>query len=348
MPMKSFESAPPAAIPLSWVGPVKLTGDHAYDGPVPLATFETPLWPSVGRGAAVTRHAGGIFAAVLDARMTRSVALAAPDARRAAAWAAELPALESDLRRATEETSRHAKFLSCTAEVAGRILFLRFAFSTGEASGHNMATKAAAAGLSWLLAHWEGSEYVSESGNVCCDKKTSAVNGLLGRGKRVVAEACIPGPLVTRFLHVDAAAIERINWRKNYLGSVLAGSLRSANAHFANMLLAFYLATGQDAANIVEGSQGTVLAEALPDGSLRFSATLPNLVVGTVGNGKGLDWVKDNLARLGCDGGGNGEASARLAALAAATVLCGELSLLAALAKPGELMGAHLALERGR
>ncbi|MBQ7251550.1 MAG: hydroxymethylglutaryl-CoA reductase [Kiritimatiellae bacterium] len=345
--MKTFDEAT-ASIPLAWVGPVKTTGPFPYDGPVPLATFESPLWPSVARGAAVTRHAGGIFAAVPDARMTRSVALAAPDAERAAAWAAEVPSLAEELRRATGATSRHAKYLDCRAETAGRLLFLRFAFSTGEASGHNMATKAAAAALQWLLAHWEGAEYVSESGNLCCDKKTSAVNGLLGRGRRAVAEARIPAALVKRFLHVEAADIERLNWRKNYVGSVLAGSLRSANAHFANMLLAFYLATGQDAANIVEGSQGTVLAEAEADGALRFSVTLPNLVVGTVGNGKGLPWVKENLARLGCDGGGDGSASARLAALAAATVLCGELSLLAALAKPGELMGAHLALERGK
>ena len=35
-----------------------------------------------------------------------------------------------------------------------------------------------------------------------------------------------------------------------------------------------------------------------------------------------------------------------LAAICAATVLCGELSLLAAQTNPGELMRAHLALER--
>ena len=104
------------------------------------------------------------------------------DAERAAAWAAEVPSLAENLRQATEATSRHAKYLDCRAETAGRLLFLRFAFSTGEASGHNMATKAAAAALQWLLAHWEGAEYVSESGNFCCDKKTSAVNGILGRG----------------------------------------------------------------------------------------------------------------------------------------------------------------------
>ena len=38
----------------------------------------------------------------------------------------------------------------------------------------------------------------------------------------------------------------------------------------------------------------------------------------------------------------------RLAIIAAATVLCGELSLLAAQTNPGELMAAHLRLERGK
>lgn len=37
----------------------------------------------------------------------------------------------------------------------------------------------------------------------------------------------------------------------------------------------------------------------------------------------------------------------RLAVIAAATVLCGELSLLAAQTNPGELMRAHVHLERG-
>ena len=41
-----------------------------------------------------------------------------------------------------------------------------------------------------------------------------------------------------------------------------------------------------------------------------------------------------------------GENARRLAAVAAAAVLCGELSLLAALTNPGELMDAHLRMER--
>ena len=141
--------------------------------------------------------------------------------------------------------------------------------------------------------------------------------------------------------------METLNTRKNLLGSLLAGSIRSANAHYANMLLGFYLATGQDAANIVEGSQGITRAEER-DGDLYFSCTLPNVIVGSVGNGKGLPEVEEALTKLGCrqerEPGENGR---RLAVLAAATVLCGELSLLAAQTNPGELMRSHVVLERG-
>ena len=113
------------------------------------------------------------------------------------------------------------------------------------------------------------------------------------------------------------------------------------------MLLGFYLATGQDAANIVEGSQGVTLAEARAD-ELYFSVTLPNLIVGTVGNGKGLPFVEENLRELGClEAREPGANARRLALICAATVLCGELSLLAAQTNPGELMAAHLRLERG-
>ena len=59
-------------------------------------------------------------------------------------------------------------------------------------------------------------------------------------------------------------AMATMNVRKNMIGTLLAGGIRSANAHYANMLLAFYLATGQDAANIVEGSQGVTVAELMP------------------------------------------------------------------------------------
>ncbi|GAB2684866.1 hypothetical protein GCM10027089_01620 [Nocardia thraciensis] len=58
-----------AAVPLAWLGPVRITGNTiTAELDVPLATYETPLWPSVRRGARVsTLCENGIVTTVLDA-----------------------------------------------------------------------------------------------------------------------------------------------------------------------------------------------------------------------------------------------------------------------------------------
>ena len=347
--MKSESESLVAAIPMRKVGPIKLSGPEVeFEGLVPLATFEIPLWPSVERGARVTAKAGGIRAVVLDERMTRSVLLDAPSAQRAQELIEFVQAQREALAQVAAGTSRFARLKDMHFEVVGHLVYIRFEFSTGDAAGHNMATRAADAMLAWILEKRPECAYGSISGNYCCDKKPSAVNGILGRGKYTVVETTISRKLVERYLHTTPEEIVQLNVRKNWVGTSLAGGLRSANAHFANMLLAFYLATGQDAANIIEGSQGFVLAEAREDEGLYFSCTLPNLIVGTVGNGKGLPFVEENLRELGClEARESGQNARRLAMICAATVLCGELSLLAAQTNPGELMAAHLRLERG-
>ncbi|MFJ8477005.1 hydroxymethylglutaryl-CoA reductase [Kitasatospora sp. NPDC094011] len=337
-----------AGVPMRWVGPVRISGNVATtETTVPLATYESPLWPSVGRGAKVSRQAEhGIVATLVDERMTRSVLVEANDAATALAAARHIETHLEELQAIVRGCSRYAQLVGVRHEINANLLFVRFEFTTGDASGHNMATLASDLLLEHLLRTVPGISYGSISANYCTDKKASAVNGILGRGKNVVTELLVPHKTVTGVLHTTAAKIVQLNIRKNMLGTLLAGGVRSANAHFANMLLGFYLATGQDAANIVEGSQGTVTAEER-DGDLYFACTLPNLIVGTVGNGKGLAFVDTNLARLGCRIDREpGDNARRLAVIAAATVLCGELSLLAAQTNPGELMHAHVHLER--
>nr|BAE78981.1 3-hydroxy-3-methylglutaryl-CoA reductase [Streptomyces sp. KO-3988] len=337
-----------AGVPMRWVGPLRISGNVAVtETQVPLATYESPLWPSVGRGAKVSMLSErGIAATLVDERMTRSVLVEATDAQTAYTAARAIEARIEELRAVVRTCSRFAELLQVRHEIAGNLLFVRFEFSTGDASGHNMATLASDALLAHLLQTIPGISYGSISGNYCTDKKATAINGILGRGKNVVTELVVEREVVERVLHTTAAKIVELNIRKNLLGTLLAGGIRSANAHYANMLLGFYLATGQDAANIVEGSQGVTLAEDR-DGDLYFSCNLPNLIVGTVGNGKGLEFVETNLNRLGCrEDRAPGENARRLAVIAAATVLCGELSLLAAQTNPGELMRAHVQLER--
>ncbi|MEX2606821.1 MAG: hydroxymethylglutaryl-CoA reductase [Kiritimatiellia bacterium] len=336
-----------ASVPLRRVGPLCfVVNGHSDQCEVPLATYESPLWPSTARGARVSELCGGIHCTLMDERMTRSLLLEAPNAGEALRMVSDLKADLPSLQTAVAETSRFAHLLDLHAQFVGNLVYLRFAFATGDASGHNMTTKAAERLMRHILQHFPSMKEVSVSGNYCTDKKCSAVNGILGRGKYVVTEALIPEKIVRRYLKTTAAKVAELNVRKNLIGTLLAGGTRSANAHVANILLAFYLATGQDAANIVEGSQSITHAEDR-GGDLYFSLTLPNLIVGTVGNGKGLDFVEEHLALLGCrEDRPSGENAARLAIICAAAAWCGELSLMAALTNPGELMRAHQKWER--
>lgn len=339
---------PVAAVPLKWVGPIRVSGNTVNDEvEVPLATYESPLWPSVGRGARISRLVdGGIKATVLDERMTRSILLEADDAASALAAIQELHSRRAELEQVVSAGSRFAKLIDIHHQIVANLLFVRFEFTTGDASGHNMVTQASDHLMNHILQSVPGVRYGSVSGNYCTDKKATAVNGILGRGKNVVTEITIPRDIVEKRLRTTAERVVQLNIRKNLIGTMLAGGIRSANAHYANMLLGIYLATGQDAANIVEGSQGITQAEDR-DGDLYFSCSLPNLIVGTVGNGKGLQFVEDNLTRMGCrEDRAPGENARRLAVLTAATVLCGELSLMAAQTNPGELMAAHVRFER--
>ena len=334
-------------IPLKWVGPIKCDlGDGEESLKVPMATYETTLWPSTNRGAKVSRFTDGIQTACLSSTMTRSAILSAPDMTQAVGITTQITANLAALKFPVSESSRFAELISIHPEVVGRLIFLRLQFTTGDAAGHNMTTKATDAIIRHLLGHFPNLEYESISGNLCTDKKTSAINSLLGRGHHILASMTIKREACQKHLRTTPEAIVRLNNHKNLLGGTLAGSLRSANAHFANMLLATYLATGQDAANIVEGSQGITLAEIVDD-ALQISIKCPNIIVGTIGNGKHLPKVQDALKQLGCqEDRPTGMNSQRLARIIGATLLCGELSLLAAQTNPGELTRSHMVFER--
>lgn len=336
-----------AAIPMRVVGPVRIISKEVdAEVPLPLATLEAPLWPSTHRGARACTHAGGIRAVIVDERMTRSVLVEADSAVITHQVYLDIKQRHTELQAVVSATSRFAKLIDINAQMIGSLLYLRFEFLTGDAAGHNMVTLASDRMLEWILQQYKQVRYVSVSGNFCADKKVSAVNGILGRGKNVIAEVTLSRKLCNKFLKTEPEKIVDLNIKKNLLGSIAAGGLRTANAHFANMLLGFYLATGQDAANIIEGSQGFVSAEMRGD-DLYFAVTLPNVIVGAIGSGKELDFVRQNLKLLGCDSdGAPGDNGRRLAVIAAAAVLCGELSLLAALTNPGELMQSHVKLER--
>jgi hydroxymethylglutaryl-CoA reductase (NADPH) len=75
-----------------------------------------------------------------------------------------------------------------------------------------------------------------------------------------------------------------------------------------------------------------------------FSVTLPNVLVGSVGGGTGLPSQSAALDLLGLRGPGH---AAALAELVAAVCLCGEISIIAAIAG-GQFTRAHAKLARQR
>jgi len=345
--MRQYTTEKMAMIPMRWVGPIRIISAEVDEAVhVPLATLESPLWPSTQRGAMVCNQAGGIHAIVKDERMTRSILLEAKSVKILHEALLSLRQQKTAMQAVVSEVSRFTRLLDIHDQLVGSLLYLRLEFFTGDAAGHNMATLAADRILDWIIKRYPALSYVSISGNYCTDKKVSAVNGILGRGKNVIAEVTITRAQCRRFLKTTPEKIVQLNIKKNLVGNILAGGVRTANAHFANALLGFYLATGQDVANIVEGSQGIAYAE-MRDEDLYFSVSIPNVIVGSVGNGKTLDFVRENLQELGClEKREPGVNARRLAVIATAATLCTELSLLAAQTKPGELMKSHLKLER--
>ena len=346
-------------IPSQWVGPVDVRGlptngknaNHSdcESVPLPLATYEQPMWPSVHRGAKVFNHSGGLQTRLISEAMTRSISFHCDSASEAHQSIQQIQDMMPELAAKVASISRFTRLEAMQPQQVGNLIYIRLAYGTGDASGHNMVTLASDQIQALLLQKFPQLNYGSISGNICVDKKNSAINGILGRGRHVIADCLISKKTLRRYLHTSAAKMQRLHIQKNLVGSIVAGSVRSANAHYANMLLAFYLACGQDGANVVEGSQGITHLEERGDNGedLYFSVSIPNLIVGTVGNGKHLVGSRNVLARMGClqqqDTGANAR---RLAMIAAACVACGELSLLAAQTNPGELINAHLRLER--
>jgi hydroxymethylglutaryl-CoA reductase (NADPH) len=339
------DSQCPTVLPTKVVGPIKMNYCGAqFFVSVPVATFETPLWSSIKRGALVSQKTGGINVHVIDDFMSRSIILEAKNLENGLFCKKWIETHHNEIADIIEKSSHFAELKRIDIENVGKLLYVRLGITTENASGHNMATKAADAVLGFIISHVQDIKYVSVSGNYCTDKKVSSVNGILGRGKKVSAELTVSRDVCQSILKTIPEKITELNITKNLVGSILSGGVRSANAHFANIALAIYLATGQDAANVVEASQGITFAD-LQGKDLYFSVNIPNIIVGTVGNGKDLDFALKNLELLGCDPSVSGS-SKKLAAVIASAILCSELSLMAAITNQGELMHSHAKLER--
>jgi hydroxymethylglutaryl-CoA reductase (NADPH) len=300
----------------------------------------------VNRGCAALSASGGALARVEDLGMTRAPVFQTSGIEQTARFLQWVDEHLEDLRWITQSTSRYLRLLDIQPFAFGTTVFLRFRFWVGDAMGMNMVTIACDRAVRELIEPGTGVSCVSLSGNYCVDKKPAFINFQNGRGKRIHAEAVVGASVLERCLKTTAAALLETQYRKNLLGSIAAGSM-SFNAHYANIVAAFFVATGQDIAHAVEGSLGVTCIEPRPDGAVYVSVFLPDVPVAAVGGGTGLETQREALAVLGTtiEPDEPGRAAARLAEILGATVLAGELSLMAALSSQ-DLARAHDRLAR--
>jgi hydroxymethylglutaryl-CoA reductase (NADPH) len=333
-----------AQVPLGLAGPVLVHGEEA-DGEfyVPMATAEGTLVASYNRGMKLLREAGGVKTTVMDDAMQRAPAFVFESAREARAFGQWLTEHFDEIKAAAEETTRTGRLRDIEQYSASRILFTRFNYTTGDAAGQNLTGKATAAACAWIVANYpeEIERFLLES-NFATDKKSSQVNMLRTRGKRVVAEATIPGPLFEEVMRSSSERLFQARQISN-LGGFMSG-VNNNGAHSANGITALFIATGQDVANVAESSAAFVYAELRPNGDYYYSVTIPSLIVATYGGGTGLPTQRECLELLDCYGKGKVR---KFAEIVAATVLCGELSLGSAIVAE-EWVEAHDLLGRNR
>lgn len=333
-----------AQVPLGFAGPLRVNGEHAQgDFFVPMATTEGTLVASYGRGMRLTREAGGIHTTVSKDSMQRAPVFVFTSARAARTFGEWVTSNFEAIKAKAEETTRSGKLIEIEQHASARMLWLRFDFTCGDAAGQNMVSKATRHACMWILEQGvAGLEHFSLAGNLDTDKKHSAINNLSTRGKRVIAEVTLPAEMIERVMHTTGAALFRQRQLSN-AGAFMAGAANNG-AHFANGIAAIFIACGQDVGNVAESHAGFVFSELKENGDYYFAVTIPSLVVATYGGGTGLPTQKECLEVLGCYGKGR---VMKFAEIVAATVLCGELSLAAAVVSD-QWVSSHDELGRNR
>lgn len=340
-------------LPIGLAGPVKIILEDQLEDRlinpneyfVPLATSEGALVASVGRGLKAINQAGGSQVFVQNVGMTRAPVFAFRNGKEAFDFASYLKQTEVliKIKQITQATSQHLQFQNLQVFVRGRNVYVRFSFLTGEAMGMNMATIALQKLWDDFLNTYPGIQMLALSSNVCTDKKASFINQLLGRGYMAQAEVFLTEDLVQTVLKTSLQAMLDTYHGKNQIGSNLAGTF-SNNMQFANVVAAFYMATGQDLAHITEASQGTTIIEATSEG-LYIAVNLPDLPLGSVGGGTNLP-TQSQLRNLIHQGQEKLNPTV-LAGILATGVLAAEISGLAALSN-NSLAQAHQRLARSK
>lgn len=338
-----------AQVPIGLAGPLLIDGEHAKgEFYVPMATVEGTMLASYNRGMKVILESGGVMTTVAGEAMQRAPCFVFRNARDARDFEHWLVENFPKIKAVAEATTSIGKLVEIEHYNAHNFIYTRFDYTTGDAAGQNMTSRATFVACEWIRENYPALKNYLLSGNFDTEKRTSAVNSLKGRGRRVTAEITVPREVLERNLRITPEAMH-YGQGITTIASFLSHSSNNA-AHPANGLAALYLATGQDIANIGESNQCTVYNRVTREGDYFYSITLPALILATYGGGTNLPTQRECLEIMDCHGKGK---AYKLAEIAAGLVVAGELSLGAATkvdkkTRQNEWVDAHERLGRNR
>lgn len=330
-----------AQVPVGIAGPLRLdTSTGVREVFVPMATTEGAMVASYSRGMRVLSEAGTCRARVVAEGLSQHPVLVYADAAAALAAAGVAGAAFEELAAITAGVTRHGRLTAVTTKVIGRRLVLRLVFHTADAIGINMAAHAAELCSAEIARRTGALERYVHGEDV--EKRANARALVEGRGRSVVCDATIPAALLAERLRVTPARMAAI--ARTYTTGYAHLGTQNWMVQAANGLTAVMLACGQDVAYVTESATGFLDLEVTSGGDLHAAVTLPSLLVGTVGGGSGKGTAAECLDILGVRGSGGANTFAEILA---ATVLAGDLSLMAAFCTH-EFVAAHEALGRNR
>jgi hydroxymethylglutaryl-CoA reductase (NADPH) len=238
-----------AQVPIGLAGPLLINGEYAQgEFYVPMATVEGTMLASYNRGMKVIREAGGVMTTVVGQAMQRAPCFVLRNGRDARDFEQWLVEHFDEIKAVAESTTSVGKLNEIEHYCAHNFVYTRFDYSTGDAAGQNMTSRATFVACEWIRENYPALRNYLLSGNFDTEKRTSSVNLLKNRGKRVTAEITIPREVLERNLRITPEAMH-YGQGVTTLASFMTNSSNNA-AHPANGLAALYLATGQDIANI--------------------------------------------------------------------------------------------------
>lgn len=335
-------------IPVGLVGPLLFNQKDKESEWVhtAVATTEGALVASMNRGAKAISQCGGFKAHVLHQKMLRAPTFAFASLDESLAFNNWIELKYDKIKSLTKEQSNHAELIEIKKVVVGKVVHLKFIYSTCDASGQNMTSS-----CTWHACLWIQDQFQHETGleietfvldgNGSSDKKVSYYSMQNGRGTHVIAECLLTNDVIEKTLRTTAEDMFR-SFNYSMAISKIDGMI-GYNINVANVIAGIFASTGQDLACIHESSVAIFQMEQTKEG-LYTSLSLPCLVVGTVGGGTHLPGSSKVLELMKCKG--NGKAS-RFAKLIAGFALSLELSTHAAIAS-GQFARAHQKLGRNK